>query len=429
MSKIGLIIAREYTTRVRKKTFILMTVLGPLLMGVFLWGAVWLGKKDDKVNKVLVSDPLGLFKGYMESNPHVKFDFEKRNIDDKEFLSKKYEDHNLFLQIPEDPIKNKVVRLVYRSKPGSSVEAYIHTELNNAVERLRVEDAKIDPKLYEEIKSVKVLIKAVDIKDLKNEKSPYLSVLGFFCSIIIYLFIFLYGAQVMRGVIEEKTSRVVEVIVSSVSTFQLMMGKIIGIALVGLTQFLVWIGLMFVILTLMKNSMVDQYDAATMTAQNVQAQVTVQNGDLFSLIFEQINYGAILSIFLFYFIAGYLLYASLFAAVGSAVDNETDTQQFMLPISVPLIFAYIISVMGIDNPEGPAQVWCSFIPFTSPVSMMVRVVTGTVPGWQVAISMVLLIGTFIFTTWVAGKIYRTGILMYGKKASYREMWKWMRYKG
>ena len=155
----------------------------------------------------------------------------------------------------------------------------------------------------------------------------------------------------------------------------------------------------------------------------------IGDNDLFSLLFEQINYPAVISIFIFYFLAGYLLYASLFAAVGSAVDSETDTQQFMLPISVPLIFAYIISVMGIENPEGPAQVWSSFIPFTSPVSMMVRVVSGTVPFWQVAVSMALLVITFIFTTWVASKIYRTGILMYGKKATYKEMWKWMRYKG
>lgn len=421
MSKIGLIITREYTTRVRKKTFIIMTILGPLLMGGFLWGAVWLGKQEDTVTKVLVADETGLLGDRMTSSGSVKFKVEKKYMTIEDFKKGPYQEYNLFLQIFKNAPTTKTAKLFFRKNPSITTQSYISTQMNNAFELYRVEQANIDVQLYAQIKSSYIPIDLVDIEDTKNKKSQYAGVLGFMFSLLIYLFIFLYGAQVMRGVIEEKTSRVVEVIVSSVSTFQLMMGKIIGIALVGLTQFLIWVGMMFVIFSFMKNSLFDQY--ANVAGQNV------GNNDLFDFIFHQVNYPGLIAIFIFYFLAGYLLYASLFAAVGSAVDSETDTQQFMLPVSVPLIFAYVISVMGIENPEGSAQVWSSFIPFTSPVSMMVRVVTGTVPGWHVAISMALLVVTFIFTTWVAAKIYRTGILMYGKKASYKEMLKWMRYKG
>lgn len=423
MSKIGLIVAREYTTRVRKKSFIIMTILGPLLMGGFLWSAFWLGKQEDQVTKVLVADETGLIGEQMKKKEtsSIKFTVVNKNMTREEFKEGPYEDYNLFLQIFKNALTSNEIKLFYRKSPTINTQSYISTQLNNAVERMRVQQADIDIALYENLKSSHVPLSLVDLEKGDDKTSEFAGVTGFIFSILIYLFIFLYGAQVMRGVIEEKTSRVVEVIVSSVSTFQLMMGKIIGIALVGLTQFLCWVGIMFVIFTVMKNNLFDVYANA--------GSINTENSELFEFIFGRLNYAFILSIFIFYFIAGYLLYASLFAAVGSAVDSETDTQQFMLPISVPLIFAYIISVMGISNPEGPAQVWCSMIPFTSPVAMMVRAVTGTVPVWELILSMVLLVATFILTTWLASKIYRTGILMYGKKASYKEMWKWIRYKG
>lgn len=430
MGKIGLIIGREYTSRVKKKSFILMTLLGPLLMGGFLSAAIYFGMQDDTMNKVLVADPGGLFKDGFKDSEKIKFKVEARDIPFEELKQKRYEDYNLLLQIPEQPLQIKNALLFYRDQPSSRVENYITNQLNGAIELLKVENAKIDKKIYNYIKSTYVQVSLVDIDKTSEKKSPYLSTLGFFFAIFIYMFIFLYGAQVMRGVIEEKTSRVVEVIVSSVTPFQLMMGKIIGIALVGLTQFIAWIGLMFGIFFIMQSYIFgDIYDPAMQAASNIPGTVDMAaNSDLFNLLF-QINYPVVISVFIFYFLGGYLLYASLFAAVGSAVDSEADTQQFMLPISVPLVFAYIISAMGIENPEGSAQVWCSFIPFTSPVCMMVRVVTGDVQIWQVIVSMLILVITFIFTTWFAGKIYRTGILMYGKKASYKELWKWMRYKG
>lgn len=430
MSKIGLIIGREYITRVRKKSFIIMTILGPVLMGGFLAAAIWLGMKDDALTKVKVSDPGGLFKNRLEKTSSIVFDYEYGEITDKDFLTDKYKDYDLLLYIPKEILKTSTGIIYYRNMPSTRIEMYITNQLNNAIERIKVEDKNIDPAIYDYIKSTDVQVGLVEVGKKEDSKSKYLSVLGFVFGLVIYMFIFMYGAQVMRGVIEEKTNRVVEVIVSSVKPFQLMMGKIIGVALVGLTQFVIWIVLMFVIFTVMQNVLfADQYNPAIQAAAGVSPVATMaNNSDLFTLLFHQINYPLVIGTFIFYFIGGYLLYASLFAAVGAVVDSETDSQQFMLPVSIPLIFAYIISAMGMENPGGSAQVWSSIIPFTSPISMMVRVVTGEVQVWELILSMALLVGAFFFTVWLGAKLYRTGILMYGKKPTYRELWKWLRYK-
>ncbi|HSH51392.1 MAG TPA: ABC transporter permease, partial [Bacteroidales bacterium] len=251
----------------------------------------------------------------------------------------------------------------------------------------------------------------------------------------------MFGAQVMRGVIEEKSSRIVEIIVSSAKPFQLMMGKIVGIALVGLTQFLLWIILTFIIVSGVKTAFFPEL--GTKNAQEVVVQdmfeeqnmeqienIQPQNMDQFSGIFnsiKSIDFGVIIGSFIFFFLGGYLLYGSLFAAVGSAVDNEADTQQFMFPITIPLILGIFVMINAINTPDSPIAFWFSIIPFTSPIVMMVRIPFG-VPYWELALSMALLILTFLATTWMAGKIYRTGILMYGKKVNYKELWKWIRYK-
>jgi ABC-2 type transport system permease protein len=272
-------------------------------------------------------------------------------------------------------------------------------------------------------------------------------VVGYVGSIMIYMFIFLFGAQVMRGVIEEKTSRIIEVIISSVKPFQLMMGKIIGVALVGLTQFLLWIAFTFIIITAVQTAFPQQFKKtqtkeASITGKSVALPnetaptapntITADTGnDDMNEIFEafsSINLPVMIMAFLFYFLFGYLLYAALFAAIGAAVDNETDTQQFMLPITVPLILSLVVAQTVIQNPESPLAFWLSMIPLTSPVIMMVRIPFG-VPTWEIALSAGLLILGFLGTTWLAAKIYRTGILMYGKKSNYRELWKWIRYKG
>jgi len=259
------------------------------------------------------------------------------------------------------------------------------------------------------------------------------------------MLVFMFGSQVMRGVIEEKTSRVVEVIVSSVKPVQLMMGKIVGIALVGLTQFTIWVFLTFAIAGVLKSTILRKTDltevsqnmSKSMMTEGQQTAVTTKSAEInpglaeFSKLFDSAMnqpWGLIIVSFIFYFITGYLLYASIFAAIGSAVDNETETQQFMLPVTIPIILALMVAMGTMRNPESSLSFWCSLIPLTSPIVMMARIPFG-VPIWQLAVSMAIMIVTFIAFVWMAAKVYRTGILMYGKKTSWKEMWKWLRYSG
>ena len=262
-----------------------------------------------------------------------------------------------------------------------------------------------------------------DGESIKSKAEASIGI-GFFCGILIYMFIFMYGTMVMRGVIEEKTSRIVEVIISSVKPFQLMMGKILGVALVGLTQFILWILLTLLISTIAELVFLDVSSIAAEMSEQDQSIILVEISNLTG----GINLMQIFLSFMFYFMAGYLMYSSLFAAVGSAVDAEADTQQFILPITIPLILAFILIQPIMDNPDGTLAFWMSMIPFTSPVIMMVRLPFG-VANWELILSMFILIASFILTTWMAAKIYRIGILMYGKKATYKELWKWLTYKG
>jgi ABC-2 type transport system permease protein len=249
---------------------------------------------------------------------------------------------------------------------------------------------------------------------------------------LIYIFIFLYGVQIMQGVIEEKTNRIVEVIVSSVKPFQLMMGKILGIAMVGLTQFAIWIILSLVLGGAVAGTVMSKIKAPQVQEQALKDAGIPATDNLAANILHDLasfDYAYLVAVFLFYFIGGYLFYGALFAAVGSAIDNETDKQQFMVPITLPLIFALILAQSAvISNPHGPVAFWLSMIPLTSPIVMMVRV-PFQVPGWQLAVSMLSMIGGFLFTVWLAARIYRIGILMYGKKASYKELAKWLFIKG
>jgi len=259
------------------------------------------------------------------------------------------------------------------------------------------------------------------------------------------MLVFIFGAQVMRGVIEEKTSRVVEVIISSVKPIQLMMGKIIGIALVGLTQFMIWIFLTVAAVTVLKTTVMQKSDKMEITqsipqnfmAGDQKAAVSEKASTMspqlqeFSKAFDNAMnqpWGLIIFCFVFYFITGYLLYASVFAAIGSAVDNDTETQQFMLPVMIPIILGLMVAMGTMQNPESSLSFWCSIIPLTAPIVMMARIPFG-VPIWQIAISMVIMLVTFVSFVWMAAKVYRTGILMYGKKTSWKEMWKWLRYSG
>jgi ABC-2 type transport system permease protein len=294
-------------------------------------------------------------------------------------------------------------------------------------------DAGIDVLTLDQIKpKLAVVSKELTLEGEKDSSSGAAMAVGFAAAILIYMSLFIYGIQVMRGIIEEKTSRIVEVIISSVKPFQLMMGKIVGIGLVGLTQFLLWItlslGLMTVASQIIFNGKMDQVKSEM--PMNKQTAVVNNDSPGMDIInaLQTVDWTYILPIFIIFFLGGYMLYSALFAAVGSAVESDTETQQFMLPITLPLLFTYIMSFSFIvNNPDSSLSFWLSIIPFTSPIAMMVRLPFG-VPNWELALSIILLIAGFIFTTWVASRIYRVGILMYGKKVSFAELGKWFMYK-
>ena len=325
---------------------------------------------------------------------------------------------------------------------------YISSALEKEIEKRKLQSYNIEDldKIMKEVEST-VKVQTILISEEGEEKktSTGLSMgIAYVSGLLIYILTFMFGAQVMRGVIEEKTNRIVEVLISSVKPFQLMMGKILGIALVGLTQFFLWIVLTLIIVSYAQSTFLpddlpipnNQITQSIMSADQNPGEEAVQNAvsvpelNEFQAVLESakaINWPLILGSFLIYFLGGYLLYAALFAAVGSAVDNETDTQQFMMPITMPLLLGLFVSMAAFQNPDSSLVFWFSFIPFTSPMVMMARLPFG-VPPLELIISMALLILTFIGTTWMAAKIYRTGILMYGKKPSYKELVKWLRYK-
>lgn len=447
MSKIGLIIKREYTSRVKKKTFLLMTILGPILMVGFLATAMWLGMQEEGLKRIAIIDENHVL---VPNDLPGKVDNDTLQIvrdGDYEYMLfrageedaiKLVEDgqYDYSIWFPPNMLKVNKVNFYYKEFPSARTETKINLVANAISQKLKLDllrdegNIELTDDQYAQI-SKEIPVGKVNVdKKAKDENNREKASVGLIFGIIIYIFIFMYGVQVMKGVIEEKSNRIVEVIVSSVKPFELMMGKIIGIMFVGLTQFLIWVFLsMGLMLLLSSTILVDVLDPATQANMIGQADQLGNGAKLASLIFYEINWSLMIGLFIFYFIGGYLLYGSLMAAVGAAVDSETDTQQFMLPISLPLVFAYIIAISTVENPNSTVAVWCSEIPFTSPVVMLVRVAMGG-EGMvlQVLLSMILLVGTFIGSTWVAAKIYRTGILMYGKKPSYKELFKWLRYK-
>lgn len=409
MNKILLIIQREYLTRVRKKAFIIMTLLVPALFaGMYAIIAAVAGSKDSTMHVVSVIDNSGAFKGKFHDEQFVKYQYPGVSVSAaKKQLSS---DDNLVLAIPAD-LKDSV-QLFAKKKTTLGLADNIQSQMNDIAMGAGLVKIGIDTAQLHKIKS-NIVIKSSEIT-AAGEKSTSMGAnyaLSFAGAVLIYMSIFIYGAQVMRGVIEEKTSRIIEVIVSSVKPFQLMLGKIIGVGLVGLTQFILWIALSAGITYLVGHD-----------ASSVKSPVYTFVHNLGA------NAGYELGCFIFYWVTGFLFYSALFAAVGSAVDSETETQQFMFPITLPLLFTYILSVSYLFMvPDSPLAVWLSMIPLSAPVAMMVRI-PFNVPVWQLAISMTVMIAGFIFTTYIASRIYRVGILMYGKKASYKELVKWFFYK-
>jgi len=444
MSKISLIVQREYLSRVRKKSFIIMTLLGPVLMASLFMAPIFLmNYEDDVVQKIRVIDESKLFTGKLLNSSSMIFEMDSTTLP----IAKATFDadrHTAILYIPGNIVNNTgSVLLFFAKQPSLGMVTSIEKTLQKELENMKLQTRGIDRKVLEEIKT-KVSVNTRKLtEDGEEESSSNLAtVVGMIGGILIYMFIFLYGAQVMRGVIEEKTSRIVEVIISSVRPFQLMMGKIIGIALVGLTQFVLWIVLtitissvatsLFIDDEMMQKQMEHRQSAlgTTVAGQELEQLQDMQSSNGLSEIMsslDAVNFPLLIGAFLFFFLGGYLLYGALFAAIGAAVDGESDTQQFMLPITIPLILSFIVAQSIIKNPDSSVGYWFSIIPFTSPVVMMVRIPFG-VPVLDLVISMVSLIVGFIFTTWIAGRIYRTGILMYGKKVSWSELGKWLFYK-
>lgn len=430
--KIGIIIKREYLTRVRKRSFVIMTILTPILFAALMFLPTILmnnSEKFDKKRTIVINDETGLFKGKFNNTDVHTFVFENTDIEELKNLVEQ-EVYDGILYIPSTSLNLPVNAKLYSKKAlPITLSSYLENTMEQELEKQKLLASGIDPAI---VKSAETNINITSVRfDENNEEKDIHNILetmlGLGFGLMIYMVIFLFGNQVMSGVIEEKTNRIIEVIVSSVKPFELMMGKIIGIALVGLTQFMIWIVLTLLIYSAGALTMSPQ---EMMSVGTLSEQVsTTDNQQLISSAMKMIgsiNFKGILICFLLYFIGGYMLYASLFAAIGSLGDNETDKQQFVLPVSAPLLFVIICCTMIINNPDSSFATWLSMIPFTSPVAMMMRIPYG-VPYWQIALSVSILIVTFIFITWVAAKIYRTGILMYGKKTTYKEIWKWLKY--
>ena len=421
MNKTLLIIKREFLVRVKKKSFIIMTLLAPILMASLIIVPVLISETDQQKRLI----------GLYEINTNFSED-----IKDSENIHFTLFDENQMNDFIKDPSKSNYYALLKIDKNsftifsnqqiGLNLRKSIENQLENISERNNLKNAGIDIKLIEQAQTdIKIETKIITSDGETESSSTEASIgIGFITGILIYMFIFMYGTMVMRGVIEEKTNRIVEVIISSVKPFQLMIGKIFGVALVGLTQFVLWVLLTILISTVAETLFIDQAEV-TNNLNSVDQSVFLNE---LSKLTGGIDLSLIFVSFIFYFLFGYLMYSALFAAVGSAVDAEADTQQFMLPITIPLIFSFILIQPIMDNPDGALAFWMSLVPLTSPIIMMARLPFG-VETWQLTLSMLLLIIGFIFTTFIAGKIYRTGILMYGKKISYKELWKWLTYKG
>ncbi len=433
MNKTLLIIKREYFSRVKKKSFLIMTFLVPMLIiGMYALIFALSMNGGDNIPTVEVIDESGIFEKAFDDKKAVNFEISELSL--TEAKKKVINNEDAFvLYIPKDISIGGSIEMFAQKKAGLSVISTIERELNDQMRIKLLKDAGIDSETLDKIKpNLSVVSKELTVEGEKDSSSGAAMAVGFAAAILIYMSLFIYGIQVMRGIIEEKTSRIVEVVISSVKPFQLMMGKIIGIGLVGLTQFMLWIvlsaSLMTLASTILFKDKIEQVKSEM--PMNKQMEAVSTNGPGMDIVkaVQTVQWTYILPVFIIFFLGGYMLYSALFAAVGSAVESDTETQQFMLPITLPLLFTYIMSFSFIvNNPDSSLSFWLSIIPFTSPIAMMVRLPFG-VPNWELALSIFLLIGGFIFTTWVASRIYRVGILMYGKKVSFKELGKWFMYK-
>lgn len=443
LKKINLIVRREFIIRVRKKSFIIATFLTPLFMAALVAvPMIMTTVKDTRVKVIEVLDPTGIGMAVLEDQEHTRFLFtENGNLEE---IRQSFESRNIHAVCVIEETENHVpeIKMYSTGQVDSDIQRYISRQVSSEVEKRKLASYNI-PQLQEIIEDIKtnIPVKSYTWTEEGDEKETITEVymaIAYLSSFLIYMFIFMYGSMVIRGVIEEKTNRIVEVIISSVKPVELMLGKIIGVALVALLQFLLWILLTVVILLVVmaiagSGTIAEMGQAAPQMQGGFAGAIAsfdTGNGVLTGIAstLSQIQVGKFLLSFCLYFIGGYLMYASMFAAIGSVSDAETDTQQFQLPITIPLILGLFIMMHTFQHPDSALSVWASIIPFTSPMVMLARLPFGGVPLWQLLTSLALLFLTFLGTVHFSAKIYRVGILMYGKKITWKELWKWMTYK-
>ena len=452
------VISREYSTRVKKKSFLVTTFLVPILFAAMMVVVMYImGNTKERKQDVAVVDQSGIVMPHLTSTDRVTYeDFSSEQPDSiKNRLSSLGKDVLVVIS-PLDTVEKTVSVMAYSKDPlGVEFTSGLRGMVDDAVEEYRVRQYGIE-NLSQIMKDVKSHVSVTEYtmdesgKETLSESGIYM-IVSMVLGIIIWMFITMFGAQVMSSVIEEKSSRVVEVLISSVKAVDLMFGKIIGVALVALTQFLLWI-VLTVILTgvfsafmgkdMLKDlqanpQMMGQTvnipggtDIGTISLDEIPDTTAVQAGQPSQMqkviaTLANIPWGKLIVSFLIFFILGYLLYASMYAAVGSAVENEGDASQLQLPLTIPLMIAYFIILMAFQNPDSPVVVWGSIIPFTSPIVMLARIPYG-VPMWQLILSIVLLFFTFLGCAWASAKIYKAGILMFGKKSTFKDLWKWLR---
>ncbi len=433
MNKILIVATREFTSRVQKKTFLLSTILLPVIIFGFYAMMIYFSVNSESALKIAVADRANIFGGKIDDkDTDMQFSFVEGESDEslrKKLTSKQFD---AYVSIPEnmDVMNPESINVVTGKSMGMMTQDKIERRLNNALENRRLISLNISQSKLDSIqKKGAIEFSSIEGSGQKKNVAGIAYGVGMISGFLIYFVLFIYGTMVMRGVMEEKVSRIAEVIISSVKPFQLMMGKITGIGAVGLLQFVIWgilvVGLQM-LLPLIFPQLMDQAAASAIQPAGVQVAQSAKTGMLASLMegLQQINIGLIFACFIFYFLGGYFLYSSLFAAVGSAVNEDPqDAQSLMLPITFPIIFGIVIMTKAVNDPTSGLALFGSLFPLTSPIVMMGRLPYG-VPAWELILSFVLLILGFVGTTWLAAKIYRTGILMYGKKVTWKEMSKW-----
>jgi ABC-2 type transport system permease protein len=426
-NKIAIILGREYSVRVKKKSFILTTILTPILMAaLFIVPTVLMVVGGKDTEKVMVQDNSGIVAPYLESSSTAEYIIAPEGSS-LEQLKADFNNLDVYalVGISELDSANNVQVVAYSAEPlNVDIKSDISSKVNKAVESMKLSLYNISDldRILAEVRSdVQITTLTLTDEGEKEESAEIYMALSYVMSLLIYMFIFMFGNMVMRGVIEEKSGRIVEVIVSSVKSVELMIGKILGIALVALTQFFIWVVLTLVLISvagfLMGGDIV-----GTMESTDVAGMGSILKG------ISEVRFGYVISCFIIYFVLGYLLYAGMFAAVGAAVDNEADTGQLSIPITVPLILGLFLMIPTFQNPTGQLAFWSSIIPFTSPMVMMARIPFGVVPFWELALSIILLLATALLMAVISAKIYKVGILTYGKKASFKDLWKWIKTK-